>query len=84
MTGSVSLCFRSLARMLVVALLFVALLPSDAFTVVPQNNNRRMVGGRKVTNPTQQRETTTQLYFFGGPKDDGSPGDYVCLVRHLR
>uniref|UniRef100_A0A7S0UH78 Rubredoxin-like domain-containing protein n=1 Tax=Pseudo-nitzschia delicatissima TaxID=44447 RepID=A0A7S0UH78_9STRA len=23
-------------------------------------------------------ETTTQLFFFGKPKDDGSPGDYVC------
>eukprot|EP00977_Amphora_coffeiformis_P011461 scaffold2767_cov177-Amphora_coffeaeformis.AAC.35 len=22
--------------------------------------------------------SNTQLYFFGGPKDDGSPGDYVC------
>ena len=25
--------------------------------------------------------SNTQLYFFGGPKDDGSPGDYVCKVR---
>jgi hypothetical protein len=24
---------------------------------------------------------TTELYFFGQPKDDGSPGDYVCKVR---
>ena len=24
--------------------------------------------------------STTQLFFFGQPKDDGSPGDYVCLV----
>lgn len=22
--------------------------------------------------------TSTQLFFFGGPKDDGTPGDYVC------
>ncbi|VEU41138.1 unnamed protein product [Pseudo-nitzschia multistriata] len=22
--------------------------------------------------------TSTQLFFFGKPKDDGSPGDYVC------
>ena len=34
--------------------------------------------------PSQQRSmspstsTSTQLFFFGGPKDDGSPGDYVC------
>ena len=28
--------------------------------------------------------TSTQLYFFGnGPKDDGSPGDYVCKVRQM-
>ncbi|GAX22475.1 hypothetical protein FisN_14Hh091 [Fistulifera solaris] len=35
-----------------------------------------------TTAPTQrklQRTTTsTKLYFFGQPKDDGSPGDYVC------
>ena len=24
--------------------------------------------------------STTQLFIFGGPKDDGSPGDYVCKV----
>lgn len=31
-----------------------------------------MVVGRTTT-------TTTALYFFGqGPKDDGTPGDYVC------
>lgn len=23
-------------------------------------------------------DTTTRLNFFGGPKDDGTPGDYVC------
>jgi rubredoxin len=22
--------------------------------------------------------SSTQLYFFGQPKDDGSPGDYLC------
>ena len=34
----------------------------------------------------QSRSTAvsnTQLYIFGGPKDDGSPGDYVCLVRAI-
>lgn len=25
--------------------------------------------------------SSTQLYFFGQPKDDGSPGDYLCPVR---
>ena len=24
--------------------------------------------------------SNTQLFFFGKPKDDGSPGDYVCKV----
>ena len=24
--------------------------------------------------------SSTKLYFFGQPKDDGSPGDYVCKV----
>lgn len=24
--------------------------------------------------------SNTELFFFGGPKDDGSPGDYVCKV----
>jgi rubredoxin len=27
---------------------------------------------------TPSTSTSTQLFFFGGPKDDGSPGDYVC------
>lgn len=30
--------------------------------------------------PTTSTVSKTQLEFFG-PKDDGSPGDYVCLVR---
>merc|ERR1712127_489122 len=28
--------------------------------------------------PPASTATTTQLFFFGQPKDDGSPGDYVC------
>ena len=34
------------------------------------------------TNPALSTRVTTsptQLHFFGGPKDDGSPGDYKCL-----
>ena len=26
-------------------------------------------------------QSSTRLNFFGTPKDDGSPGDYLCLVR---
>lgn len=26
-------------------------------------------------------ENSVKVFFFGGPKDDGSPGDYVCKVR---
>ena len=28
--------------------------------------------------PSTSSSTSTQLFFFGKPKDDGSPGDYVC------
>ena len=38
--------------------------------------------GRSIT-ATTTTTSSTQLFFFGnGPKDDGSPGDYVCKVRH--
>jgi rubredoxin len=42
-------------------------------------------GASAFVTPSQQRSmlspstaTSTQLFFFGGPKDDGTPGDYVC------
>lgn len=42
------------------------------------------VAGFTVTASTLIRTSTTvtstQRYFFGQPKDDGSPGDYVCKV----
>jgi hypothetical protein len=38
------------------------------------------VSSVRVSTP-KKSTTSTQLYFFGQPKDDGSPGDYVCMVR---
>ena len=26
-------------------------------------------------------DSSTKLFIFGQPKDDGKPGDYVCMVR---
>ncbi|GAX10591.1 hypothetical protein FisN_14Lh091 [Fistulifera solaris] len=40
---------------------------SHAFTTAPTKSLHRATA-----------TTTTELYFFGQPKDDGSPGDYVC------
>eukprot|EP00536_Pseudo-nitzschia_multiseries_P006005 jgi/Psemu1/192106/e_gw1.123.86.1 len=34
--------------------------------------------GRSAAVSSVSTTTTTELYFFGKPKDDGSPGDYVC------
>eukprot|EP00538_Stauroneis_constricta_P000033 CAMPEP_0119560064 /NCGR_PEP_ID=MMETSP1352-20130426/13909_1 /TAXON_ID=265584 /ORGANISM="Stauroneis constricta, Strain CCMP1120" /LENGTH=96 /DNA_ID=CAMNT_0007607945 /DNA_START=95 /DNA_END=385 /DNA_ORIENTATION=+ len=31
---------------------------------------------RSIASPAQA--SSTRLNFFGAPKDDGSPGDYVC------
>ena len=56
---------RSPSFALLVALLVVA---SSAFTVVPSQSR------------SLAQSTSTQLNFFGTPKDDGKPGDYVCLV----
>jgi hypothetical protein len=36
----------------------------------------------KVHQSRSNAVSNTQLFFFGAPKDDGSPGDYVCKVRH--
>lgn len=33
-----------------------------------------------VVRGTNAVDSSTKLYFFGQPKDDGSPGDYVCKV----
>jgi len=42
-----------------------------AFTVVPSS----VGASSKLSSPS----SSSRLYFFGsGPKDDGSPGDYVC------
>mmetsp|Transcript_18144 Transcript_18144/g.49522 ORF Transcript_18144/g.49522 Transcript_18144/m.49522 type:complete len:105 (-) Transcript_18144:186-500(-) len=31
-----------------------------------------------VSSSSKAAATSTQLFFFGQPKDDGSPGDYLC------
>lgn len=66
----------SLSMIMMMALVALVLTsffsPIDSFTVVPQQYARA---------PSKnQVSSTTQLFFFGGPKDDGSPGDYVCKV----
>ena len=33
-----------------------------------------------TTTTTSSRSSDTKLFFFGQPKDDGSPGDYLCKV----
>jgi DNA-directed RNA polymerase subunit RPC12/RpoP len=35
-------------------------------------------GFASVFKTSVARREGTSLYFFGQPKDDGSPGDYVC------
>ena len=59
---------RQLTLLLIVGAIFLTQ-SIDAFVI--------RAGKVAVTN----NKPSTQLYFFGGPKDDGSPGDYVCLVR---
>ena len=44
---------------------------------VPQRHLNHLVASSSST-------TTTSLYFFdafSAPKDDGTPGDYVCKVK---
>jgi rubredoxin len=44
----------------------------NAFTtVVPATNNNKL--------SSTATTSKTRLHIFGGPKDDGSPGDYKCL-----
>jgi hypothetical protein len=37
---------------------------------------------RTTTSLVSAQASSTSLYFFGAPKDDGTPGDYVCKVRY--
>ncbi|KAL7494256.1 hypothetical protein ACHAWT_002967 [Skeletonema menzelii] len=51
----------------IIAVLFVGF--ANAFQVAPS-------ASALVTRSTAP--STTSLFFFGQPKDDGSPGDYLC------
>lgn len=65
----------SLPVLLVALVLIWTTTSSTAFPRLPKTAFTHL--GRSRTTKT----STTAVYFFGGPKDDGSPGDYVCLVR---
>ncbi|CAB9516866.1 expressed unknown protein [Seminavis robusta] len=60
----------SLRKMIAMATLLVALLLS-------QSSTNAFAPVSSVSSQTTRADT--KLFFFGGPKDDGSPGDYVCL-----
>eukprot|EP00532_Pseudo-nitzschia_australis_P008099 CAMPEP_0168176198 /NCGR_PEP_ID=MMETSP0139_2-20121125/7627_1 /TAXON_ID=44445 /ORGANISM="Pseudo-nitzschia australis, Strain 10249 10 AB" /LENGTH=119 /DNA_ID=CAMNT_0008094835 /DNA_START=170 /DNA_END=529 /DNA_ORIENTATION=+ len=49
------------------------LLPRTASAFAPVS-----VRSSSINPCTSSSSTSTQLFFFGKPKDDGSPGDYVC------
>jgi hypothetical protein len=38
-------------------------------------------GAARVVSTKSVRPNSQLRMIFGGPKDDGKPGDYVCLVR---
>ena len=64
----------------VLAVLFLCQL-SMGFVVVPQSSSpQHQRLHAPVTTSLSPRSLTTQLFFFGQPKDDGSPGDYLCPV----
>jgi len=65
-------------RFLLVAVVIVAMLSmTSAFSPA----KTAFVTGSRVSVSTVVRPNTSQLnMIFGGPKDDGKPGDYVCLV----
>eukprot|EP00531_Pseudo-nitzschia_arenysensis_P003147 CAMPEP_0116143658 /NCGR_PEP_ID=MMETSP0329-20121206/15570_1 /TAXON_ID=697910 /ORGANISM="Pseudo-nitzschia arenysensis, Strain B593" /LENGTH=116 /DNA_ID=CAMNT_0003638997 /DNA_START=66 /DNA_END=416 /DNA_ORIENTATION=- len=47
--------------------------------LMPLSTTAFAPAGRSLSITTSSSpSTTTQLFFFGKPKDDGSPGDYVC------
>jgi hypothetical protein len=47
----------------------------------PLSPLQRQRTGRSTTTPATTPSTTTLFLFGGAPKDDGSPGDYLCKVR---
>jgi hypothetical protein len=64
---------------LVVALIWLATMTSTARGFLAPKMPLVTLSAPLV--PTFLREgSKSRLYFFGGPKDDGTPGDYVCQV----
>ena len=63
-------------HLMMMMLLLLLLGTTQSFTIVSSPSRQSL----RLT--TKTTTTSTQLFFFGnGPKDDGSPGDYVCKVR---
>mmetsp|Transcript_9173 Transcript_9173/g.19243 ORF Transcript_9173/g.19243 Transcript_9173/m.19243 type:complete len:122 (-) Transcript_9173:384-749(-) len=52
----------------------LVMMPQTAVAFAPVGR----VGSSIAPTTSAPTATTTQLFFFGQPKDDGSPGDYVC------
>ncbi len=72
----------------IASLLAVLLVAATTFTVAsafaPIHSSSVSVGGiqSRVSSSSfaPVGKSSTKLFFFGQPKDDGSPGDYVCKV----
>jgi hypothetical protein len=62
-----------------VGLLLVVLMMTNDMSSIHAFTSVAVIG--RSINIRNTQKQGTQLFFFGGPKDDGSPGDYVCLVR---
>mmetsp|Transcript_23496 Transcript_23496/g.34944 ORF Transcript_23496/g.34944 Transcript_23496/m.34944 type:complete len:118 (+) Transcript_23496:88-441(+) len=62
---------KSFSISLIVLIAFCAL----AFGFAPMNSS---LGSGRTSIQRSVAESNTKLFFFGQPKDDGSPGDYVC------
>ena len=71
-----------LSKMMIMATLLVAVLLLQSRSTMGFSPVKFLVPTSSCTGTSTLRRDT-QLYFFGGPKDDGSPGDYVCLVRTI-
>jgi len=53
-------------------LALICAVASSLFAMTPPT------ASRPSSSSSSSPSSTTRLNFFGGPKDDGSPGDYVC------
>jgi hypothetical protein len=63
------------SSLLAILLCCVILSEATAFTASP-------IAARAFSSrSTTTRRTAPVVFLFGPPKDDGSPGDYVCQVR---